>query len=225
MHFEPERDCGKCVHVNIRRQKLFFWPPRTASSTCSHGQVRRKAEWAGSVGAAPLIGRLATPKFLSVQLRHGASGRFLVASLIQPPTVQQPIPIVMFCNHCLRMAAARRQLPLIKQLSTSAWLRTSEQILSTPVTLPGESSSRTRAAPRSICPEGTVLQGLNYQKNGHDPVAMKDEDYPEWLWSCLDVVKVAEAGIEESADEFCMLADPLSLSLTCLITPCSKHCC
>lgn len=38
-------------------------------------------------------------------------------------------------------------------------------------------------------------------KDGTDPVAMKDEDYPPWLWDCLDVMKKAseEDGLE---DEF-----------------------
>jgi large subunit ribosomal protein L54 len=58
--------------------------------------------------------------------------------------------------------------------------------------------------PRSICPEGTVLAGLNYTKAGQDPVAKKDEEYPEWLWSCLDVMKSsANAADENAGDEFC----------------------
>jgi large subunit ribosomal protein L54 len=35
---------------------------------------------------------------------------------------------------------------------------------------------------KSICPEGTILKAINILKDGKDPVAMKDEDYPEWLW-------------------------------------------
>lgn len=54
-----------------------------------------------------------------------------------------------------------------------------------------------------MCPEGTVLKGLNYTKGGQDPVAKKDEEYPEWLWSCLDVMKKAEAADENAGDEFC----------------------
>ena len=63
------------------------------------------------------------------------------------------------------------------------------------------------AAPAALssCPEGTVLVGLNYTKGKTDPVALRDEDYPAWLWNCLDVMK--KAATEESADagdEFCM---------------------
>lgn len=48
------------------------------------------------------------------------------------------------------------------------------------------------------------MTGLNYLKNGQDPVAMKDEEYPEWLWSCLDVVKSNKDDADADAgDEFC----------------------
>lgn len=50
-----------------------------------------------------------------------------------------------------------------------------------------------------------MLNGLNYIKGGQDPVAKKDEDYPEWLWSCLDVMKKADAADDSLGDEFCTL--------------------
>ncbi|RKP38126.1 mitochondrial ribosomal protein L37-domain-containing protein [Dimargaris cristalligena] len=40
--------------------------------------------------------------------------------------------------------------------------------------------------PVSITPEGTVLKGLNFSIDKKDPVAKKDEEYPEWLWTLLD---------------------------------------
>ncbi|KAI0175707.1 mitochondrial ribosomal protein L37-domain-containing protein [Hypoxylon sp. FL1284] len=55
----------------------------------------------------------------------------------------------------------------------------------------------------SSCPEGTVLNGLNYFKNRTDPVALADDAYPTWLWSCLEVQKKADEGADEDAgDEF-----------------------
>jgi large subunit ribosomal protein L54 len=47
---------------------------------------------------------------------------------------------------------------------------------------------------------------LNYLKNRDDPVALEDEEYPEWLWHCLDVKK--KSGDEEGAvgDLFCMFS-------------------
>lgn len=59
--------------------------------------------------------------------------------------------------------------------------------------------------PVSSCPAGTVLTGLNYFKGKTDPVALPDEEYPEWLWRCLEVKKTAsESGDAEAGDEFCM---------------------
>ena len=108
----------------------------------------------------------------------------------------------MFCTRCLRTTLVRRQLPLVRHLSTTAPLRSAEPQLSTPVTAPGE-QRKEPSAPRSICAEGTVMAGLNYLKDGKDPVAMKDEEYPEWLWECLDVMKKAGSAEEDIGDEFC----------------------
>ncbi|KAG5359652.1 54S ribosomal protein L37 [Yarrowia sp. C11] len=33
---------------------------------------------------------------------------------------------------------------------------------------------------------GTVLKGCNVRKNGQDPVALEDSEYPQWLWDILD---------------------------------------
>lgn len=44
----------------------------------------------------------------------------------------------------------------------------------------------------SSAPQGTVLKGLNIYKEGKDPVALKDEEYPSWLWTLLDPAPEAE---------------------------------
>lgn len=57
---------------------------------------------------------------------------------------------------------------------------------------------------RSICRAGTPLNGLNYIKGKTDPVALADEEYPEWLWDCLEVQKKdSDAADDEAGDEFC----------------------
>lgn len=43
----------------------------------------------------------------------------------------------------------------------------------------------TAAAARSSCRPDTILTGLNYLKGQAPVVALKDEEYPEWLWSTL----------------------------------------
>lgn len=45
--------------------------------------------------------------------------------------------------------------------------------------------------PASSCPAGTVLN-LKVRKNGDEPVALEDSEYPEWLWTILDKEKVDE---------------------------------
>ncbi|CAG8541370.1 10274_t:CDS:2 [Ambispora gerdemannii] len=44
----------------------------------------------------------------------------------------------------------------------------------------------------SAAPAGTVLQGINYLKDGTDPIALPDHEYPEWLWEILDEKKQKE---------------------------------
>ena len=39
------------------------------------------------------------------------------------------------------------------------------------------------AAAASSCPPGTVLKGLNYLKDGQDPVALEDSEYPAWVFA------------------------------------------
>lgn len=109
----------------------------------------------------------------------------------------------MFCTRCLRAALPRRQPILARHLSTSLPLRSADAQLSTPVTAAGEKAKDAAPVPRSSCPEGTVITGLNYLKDGKDPVAMKDEDYPEWLWDCLSVMKKSDAADDDAGDEFC----------------------
>ncbi len=74
--------------------------------------------------------------------------------------------------------------------------------LSTPT---GEDSAASGEKPsRSICQAGTPLNGLNYIKGKTDPVALADEEYPEWLWDCLDVQKKdSDAADDDAGDEFC----------------------
>lgn len=44
---------------------------------------------------------------------------------------------------------------------------------------------------QSTCKAGTVLN-LKIRKNGDEPVALEDGDYPEWLWDMLDKNKLDE---------------------------------
>ncbi|KAG6011453.1 hypothetical protein E4U43_008289 [Claviceps pusilla] len=106
----------------------------------------------------------------------------------------------MFCTRCIRASAIRQRLSLTRKFHTPTPLRSAaaeQPKLSSLENVAPEASTQ-----RSICIEGTVLSGLNYTKGGQDPVAKKDEEYPEWLWSCLDVMKKADAADEDAGDEF-----------------------
>ncbi|KAM4059737.1 mitochondrial ribosomal protein [Hirsutella rhossiliensis] len=109
----------------------------------------------------------------------------------------------MICTRCLRAAASGWQLPTVRRLSTFSPLRSSDSTPSAPLSELSE-APQPAGIQRSICPEGTILSGLNYMKGGKDPVALKDEDYPKWLWSCLDVKEKKSSGAADdaAADEY-----------------------
>jgi large subunit ribosomal protein L54 len=50
---------------------------------------------------------------------------------------------------------------------------------------------------KSSVPAGTVLKGLNFMKNAQDPVALEDDQYPEWLWSALERKKIEGGKADE----------------------------
>jgi large subunit ribosomal protein L54 len=45
------------------------------------------------------------------------------------------------------------------------------------------------------------LKGLGYFKGKDPPMAMEDNEYPDWLWGLLDSVKKASKGGEEIAGD------------------------
>ncbi|KUI66759.1 54S ribosomal protein L37, mitochondrial [Cytospora mali] len=114
----------------------------------------------------------------------------------------------MICRNCLQRATALgRQSIIPKAPIRRSFFSTitprqaaAAAAASTPAdaTPASDATAPEAAAPRSSCPPGTVLNGLNYFKGKTDPVALPDNEYPEWLWSCLDVQRKADA--EEDAD-------------------------
>lgn len=62
-----------------------------------------------------------------------------------------------------------------------SFFRTSKRLFSTSFT--------TLNTPKSSVPAGTVLN-LKIRKNGDEPVALEDSEYPEWLWDTLDKEKM-----------------------------------
>ncbi len=129
----------------------------------------------------------------------------------------------MICRACLRRSLTASRTIAPRQFTTSTvlrWPAAAEPTLSTPLSSsPGDDAPQataTTGAPkekRSVCPAGTVLTGLNYFKGRQDPVALEDDEYPEWLWRCLDVKKDASAAADDGAgDEFCTWPLPRRLA-------------
>ncbi|CAI4216752.1 unnamed protein product [Parascedosporium putredinis] len=108
----------------------------------------------------------------------------------------------------LRPRPARAPLPS-RAISTfsarfNAAAEAASPKLSTPTTDPGEDAAAKAPAaePKSSCAPGTVLNGLNFLKGKQDPVALADEQYPEWLWKCLEYPEKLQSADAGAADEF-----------------------
>ncbi|KAK4454753.1 mitochondrial ribosomal protein L37-domain-containing protein [Podospora aff. communis PSN243] len=121
----------------------------------------------------------------------------------------------MICRSCLRRAAGAsifRSIASRAPFSTSLRLRNAAPTpaAAAPATLTplidgaaGPATPEEAKQPLSSCPAGTVLVGLNYIKGQSDPVALPDEDYPAWLWKCLEVQKKTDTAADaEAGDEF-----------------------
>ncbi|KAK2065091.1 hypothetical protein LY76DRAFT_631442 [Colletotrichum caudatum] len=129
----------------------------------------------------------------------------------------------MICRTCLRRASALPRLPAPR--AAAAVLAIRPFSLSAPsrnaaVAAAADNGTKTKATdahpnlsnlksdapppkpkPISSCPAGTVLNGLNYFKARTDPVALPDEEYPEWLWTVLESKKEAVETADDLAAE------------------------
>ncbi|KAL3417513.1 54S ribosomal protein L37, mitochondrial [Phlyctema vagabunda] len=124
-----------------------------------------------------------------------------------PPRAPVPAPGRFFSNTRLALNAAGQQTTSPRPGGHAAATSTSAaQPFSTPATpklapAPPKAKSKT-VLPVSKTPAGVPLKGLNYLKGRDDPVALPEEEYPEWLWHCLDVKKSEGALDESMGDEF-----------------------
>jgi large subunit ribosomal protein L54 len=124
----------------------------------------------------------------------------------------------MICRACLRAPRPsflpRRFLTTSPHLSnTTLSTPASSQPLSAPFTPSGSPDVKAHAADaakkkpavlvKSSVAAGTPLKGLNFEKNKQDPVALPDEEYPEWLWGILAKGKEDVEGVGGMGDLFC----------------------
>ncbi|RFU29191.1 hypothetical protein B7463_g7122, partial [Scytalidium lignicola] len=121
----------------------------------------------------------------------------------------------MICSRCLRRASALRiaQYPILRTFTTapSRFNAAPTSSLSEPFSSPiadgahdltsKVTKTKQNTTIVSSAPAGTVLKGLSYIKGRDDPVALADEEYPPWLWGCLESAKKEETG-ETVGDEF-----------------------
>ncbi|KAJ3174778.1 39S ribosomal protein L37, mitochondrial [Geranomyces variabilis] len=88
------------------------------------------------------------------------------------------------------LASARRTTALpvvIRPFSSACALRT--QQAQAPASSQAQPPANVGPSTPSSVPEGTVLKGINILKDGKDPVAMADNQYPDWLWTLLEPKK------------------------------------
>ncbi|KAG4412124.1 hypothetical protein IFR04_014745 [Cadophora malorum] len=135
----------------------------------------------------------------------------------------------MICTRCLRISSSSLRTQSLTK-STSSLIRpfSSSSISPSPASTPATSlpglaqpfstpltpspsstspqakSATSKKGPTivSSCPAGTPLKGLNYLKGRDDPVALAEEEYPEWLWTCLDKKEVEGEDGGAAGDEF-----------------------
>lgn len=50
--------------------------------------------------------------------------------------------------------------------------------------------------------KGSVLKGINFLKDGSDPIAMDDHEYPDWLWDLLDEKKQKQKSSKPSNRQY-----------------------
>ncbi|KAI9282899.1 mitochondrial ribosomal protein L37-domain-containing protein [Umbelopsis sp. AD052] len=86
---------------------------------------------------------------------------------------------------------------LYRSFSTGFLLR-NQAAAAAPEPAPGSK----KAAIASSVPQGTVLKGINYMKEGKDPIALDDSEYPEWLWDLLDEKKQKQKSSKPSNRQY-----------------------
>ncbi|KAF2850761.1 hypothetical protein T440DRAFT_450041 [Plenodomus tracheiphilus IPT5] len=117
-----------------------------------------------------------------------------------PPSLRQHSQ--RFFSTSPRTLSASSPTPSRQGTSTSAHnpptatSTSAAQPLSAPLTPAADPALKAQAADqakkkpavlvKSSIPAGQPLKGLNFLKNAQDPIALADEEYPEWLWGILE---------------------------------------
>ncbi|OJJ00144.1 hypothetical protein ASPVEDRAFT_127154 [Aspergillus versicolor CBS 583.65] len=115
-----------------------------------------------------------------IQFRNYSDGKPSVSAAPPPPKPRQPIGDDITIPSAISSATPGVSQPL----STPGGVH-----VDVDPTQPAKAAKPAVERPPSSCLPGTPIQGLNYFRNKADPIAMEDNEYPEWLWSLLDSSK------------------------------------
>jgi len=142
----------------------------------------------------------------------------------------------MICRTCLRrVSGLRPNIPSVRRPFSLAVPRRSATQAETPSSAAAPPAESPLINPHaaadadagkpalSSCPEGTVLKGLNYFKGREDPVALADDEYPAWLWRCLDDTRKVDVADEDEGDEFCASFPFRPFVSSFFSTTCAEH--
>jgi len=115
-----------------------------------------------------------------IQFRNYSDGKPSVSAAPPPPKPRQPIGDDITIPSAISSATPGVSQPL----STPGGVH-----VDVDPTQPAKAAKPAVERPPSSCIPGTQMLGLNYFRNKADPIALEDNEYPEWLWSLLDSSK------------------------------------
>lgn len=142
-----------------------------------------------------------------IQFRNYSDGKPSVSAAPPPPKPRQPIGDDITIPSAISSATPGVSQPL----STPGGVH-----VDVDPTQPAKAAKPAVERPPSSCLPGTPIQGLNYFRNKADPIAMEDNEYPEWLWSLLDSSKkeAKKGGVDPNSMSPIICMKFVSTSLT-----------
>ncbi|CAO3587313.1 unnamed protein product [Absidia cylindrospora] len=70
-----------------------------------------------------------------------------------------------------------------------SYLHSTSTIANQATSSSAEGTTQSQLRKPSSVPAGATFNGINFLKDGKDPVALEDTEYPMWLWDLLDEKK------------------------------------
>ncbi|ORZ17197.1 mitochondrial ribosomal protein L37-domain-containing protein [Absidia repens] len=70
-----------------------------------------------------------------------------------------------------------------------SYLHSTSTVANQTTSFSAEGTTQAQSRKPSSVPAGVTLNGINFLKDGKDPIALEDTEYPMWLWDLLDEKK------------------------------------